>query len=274
MNKEKIEYSLNLIKKAEKLALKLSDKGFYVGFSGGKDSQVVLDLIKRAGVKFEVFYNVTTIDPPENVYFIRKNYPEVIFSFPKENFYKIVERKGMPTILKRFCCAILKEINGVGRCVVTGVRAEESKKRSSYTELTLMKRKKVENESKDIDKMSELNFQCVSGKDKFILNPILHWTEKDVWQYIKENNLPINPCYKEMKRVGCVFCPFAKRKEILMFCKRYPKMKENLLKSIQKYLDKKEGEGHFSDAEDFFSWWISRKSFREYEGLRRQLELF
>ena len=69
MNKEKIEYSLNLIKKAEKLALKLSDKGFYVGFSGGKDSQVALDLVKRAGVKFEAYYNVTTIDPPENVYF-------------------------------------------------------------------------------------------------------------------------------------------------------------------------------------------------------------
>lgn len=271
MNKEKIEYSLNLIKKAEKLALKLSDKGFYVGFSGGKDSQVVLDLVKRAGVKFEVFYNVTTIDPPENVYFIRKNYPEVVFSFPKENFYKIVEKKGMPTILRRFCCAVLKEINGAGRCVITGVRADESRRRSSYTELTLMRRKKVENESKDIDKMTELNFQCVSGKDKFILNPILHWTEKDVWQYIKENNLPINPCYKEMKRVGCIFCPFAKRKEVLKFCKRYPKMKENLLKSIQKYLDKKEG--CFSDEEDFFNWWLSKKSLFEYKSLRLQLEL-
>ena len=272
MNKEKIEYSLNLIKKAEKLALKLSDKGFYIGFSGGKDSQVVLDLVRRAGVKFEVFYNVTTIDPPENVYFIRKHYTKVIFSFPKENFYKIVEKKGMPTILRRFCCAELKEINGAGRCVVTGIRADESRKRSSYTELTLLKRKKEENESKNIDKMSELNFQCVSGKDKFILNPILHWTEKDVWQYIKENKLPINPCYKESKRVGCVFCPFAKEKEILMFCRRYPKMKEKLLKSIQKYLDKKER--HFSDAGDYFRWWISRKSISEYEGLRRQLELF
>lgn len=271
MDKEKIEYSLNLIKKAEKLALKLSDNGFYVGFSGGKDSQVVLDLVKRAGVKFDVFYNVTTIDPPENVYFIRKNYPEVIFSFPKENFYKIVERKGMPTMRRRFCCAVLKEINGAGRCVITGVRADESSRRSSYTELTLLKRKKVENESKDIDKMTELHFQCVSGKDKFILNPILHWTEKEVWQYIKENNLPINPCYYEMKRVGCVFCPFARRKEILMFCKRYPKMKRNLLKSIQKHLDKKEG--CFSDAEDFFSWWLSRKSLYEYNALRLQLEL-
>ena len=255
---QKVDYSINLIRKAEKLALKLNDKGFYVGFSGGKDSQVVFDLVKRAGVKHEVFYHVTTIDPPENVYFIRNNYPEVTFTFPKDNFYKIVEKKGMPAMNARFCCSVLKEINGVGRCVITGVRAEESSKRKNYSELTLRGRTMAKSESKDIDKMTELNFQCVSGKDKFMLYPILHWTEREVWQYIKENNLPVNPCYSETKRVGCVFCPFAKRKQILMFCKKYPKMKETLLRSIQKHIDKKQG--HFNNAEDLFNWWISQKS--------------
>ena len=85
---DKIEYSINLIRKGEKLALSMNPDGYYVGFSGGKDSQVMLELVKRSGVKYKAFYNVTTNDSPENVYFIRKYYPEVTFIHPKENFFK------------------------------------------------------------------------------------------------------------------------------------------------------------------------------------------
>lgn len=126
--KSKIEASIDLIKKGEKLALALNPNGYFVGFSGGKDSQVLLELVKMAGVKYKAYYSVTTNDPPENVYFIRNHYPDVIFLHPKENFYKLIEKKGMPTMNRRFCCEILKEQGGVGQVVLSGVRAEESTK--------------------------------------------------------------------------------------------------------------------------------------------------
>lgn len=59
----KIEHSVDLLKRAEKLALKMSPEGFHLAFSGGKDSQVLYYLAKMAGVKFKARMQVTTIDP-------------------------------------------------------------------------------------------------------------------------------------------------------------------------------------------------------------------
>lgn len=182
--KEKIDHSIALIRKAEKLALAMNDQGFHVGFSGGKDSQVLLELVKMAGVKYRAVYNVTTNDPVENVRFIKEQYPDVIFDRPKQSFFQLVAKKGLPTQLHRFCCAILKERAGVGYVVLTGVRAEESFKRSQYAEV----RKWGNDKDKeiDLDKMEQAHFQCVGGKDKFMVYPILQWTERDVWQFIRE----------------------------------------------------------------------------------------
>lgn len=83
---EKINYSIALIRKAEKLSLAMQpDKGFHVGFSGGKDSQVVLELVKMAGVKYHAVYNVTTNDPADNVRFIKNHYPDVEFKIPENH---------------------------------------------------------------------------------------------------------------------------------------------------------------------------------------------
>lgn len=58
-------------------------EGYYVAFSGGKDSCVILDLVKRAGVKFDAHINLTTVDPPEVIRFVRQQYPEVTIEKPK-----------------------------------------------------------------------------------------------------------------------------------------------------------------------------------------------
>lgn len=126
----KIEDSIKLLQKGVKLALLMQpNDGYYVGFSGGKDSQVVLELCKMAGVKYRAVYNNTTIDSPKNVLFIRENYPEVEISNPNTNFFKLVEKHGLPTRLSRFCCKELKERGGIGYVTVTGVRHEESRNR-------------------------------------------------------------------------------------------------------------------------------------------------
>lgn len=181
---DKIDHSIALIKKTEKLALAMSDEGFHVGFSGGKDSQVLLELVKMAGVRYKAVYNVTTNDPVENVRFIKEKYPDVIFDRPKESFFQLVAKKGLPTQLMRFCCAILKEKAGIGKVVLTGVRAEESAKRAQYDEIKKWGRDR--GETIDLDKMEQAHFQCVGGKDKFMVYPILRWTEQDVWRFLRE----------------------------------------------------------------------------------------
>lgn len=105
-------------------------EGYYVAFSGGKDSQVVYHLCKEAGVKFDAHYNHTTVDPPEVIYFRRKYYPDVIVDYHGTTMWKLIVRKGMPpTRVVRYCCDELKEDGGKGRIVVTGVRWEESSRR-------------------------------------------------------------------------------------------------------------------------------------------------
>lgn len=269
--KEKIDHSIALIRKAEKLALAMNDQGFHVGFSGGKDSQVLLELVKMAGVKYRAVYNVTTNDPVENVRFIKEQYPDVIFDRPKQSFFQLVAKKGLPTQLHRFCCAILKERAGVGYVILTGVRAEESFKRSQYAEV----RKWGNDKDKeiDLDKMEQAHFQCVGGKDKFMVYPILQWTERDVWQFIRERGLPINPCYATQKRVGCVFCPFAPKRQIIRQIKAKPKQYQALLHNLQKFLDNRDGRGQlnqFATAEECFMWWINKENIKTYMEKKQQ----
>ena len=111
-------------------------EGYYVAFSGGKDSQCVYHLCKMAGVKFDAHYNVTSVDPPELVQFIKSHYPDVIFDYPKDSkgnvktMWNLIPAERMPpTRLVRYCCAVLKETNGEGRYTVTGVRQAESANR-------------------------------------------------------------------------------------------------------------------------------------------------
>lgn len=271
---EKVRHSIELIRKAEKLALAMQPNiGFYVGFSGGKDSQVVLELVRMAGVKYQAVYNVTTNDPADNVRFIRKYYTDVKFSVPKESYFQLIAKKGLPTMLKRWCCVLFKETAGVGFVVLTGVRREESRKRAEYDEITQWAKGKKDKKAVDLNKMKENEFQCVSGKDRFMVYPILEWTEDDVWMFIRERELPINPCYEHHRRVGCVFCPFAKPKEIRAYCETHPRLKASFMHAIERYKERTGGKGELPTAEEYFEWWISRMSIGEYLGKKKQLKL-
>lgn len=276
---EKVAYSLNLLKRGERLAKALNPTdGYIVGFSGGKDSQVLLDLVKRAGVMFKAHYSVTSIDAPENVYFIRNNYPEVVFIHHRPNFFRMVEKKGLPTIWHRFCCSQLKEGIGAGSVCLVGVRAEESAKRAAYSELEIRSRRKEHEGTRGkrtLQQVEENEHRCIKGKDKVMLYPMLHWSEKDVWQYTEERHLAVNPIYKDHKRVGCMFCPFAKRNEVIEWCQRYPKFKERLLQSLQTYLDKRtwKDRKELMNAESYFDWWLSGKKLNAYIAAKEQTKL-
>lgn len=272
---DKIDHSIKLIKKAERLALAMQPEiGFHVGFSGGKDSQVLLELVKMAGVKYRAVYNVTTNDPADNVRFIKTHYPDVIFSRPEKSYFQLIESKGIPTMLQRWCCYIFKETAGVGFVVLTGIRKEESSKRAKYDEAVKMARKKDERKAINIDEMAANEFRCVGGKDKFMVYPILEWTERDVWDFIALRGLPVNPCYQNHKRVWCVFCPFAKAKDVRAYCETHPKLKAAFLNAIEKYRCKMKKQEMLPTAEDYFEWWLTHESIAEYTAKKRQYKLF
>lgn len=214
-------------------------EGYYLAFSGGKDSVCIYNLALQAGVKFDAHYSVTGIDPPELVQFIRKEYPTVKWGMPEMSIWRFIEKLGMPTRLNRWCCRKLKERGGDGRLVVTGVRAEESLRRSKRP-------------------IYEVR------KIKTIINPIVDWSLLDVWDYIDSYTLPYCFLYDLWAdRLGCVMCPMDCNRHAAM--KRYPKIAEAWHRAALRYYDaQSKGVQRFKSGEDFWQWWLSGKSIKEY----------
>lgn len=155
-----------------------------------------------------------------------------------------------------------------------GIRAEESFKRSQYAEVRKFGNDK--DKEIDLDKMEQAHFRCVGGKDKFMAYPILRWTERDVWRFIRERGLPINPCYESQRRVGCVFCPFAPKKQIMRHIKEKPGQYRALLHCLQKFLDRADGRGitcQFSTAEEYFQWWVEKENIKIYKERKKQIKI-
>ena len=266
----KIEASIATIQRAAKLAQKYTEKPLVVAFSGGKDSQTVYHLTEAAGVEFEAVYSVTTIDPPEVVRFIRKQYPQVHFHVPKMSFWQLVEKiRMLPNRNMRYCCSVLKEATSSGRVTLTGVRREESAKRAKRQILDINKKPRQFDEFERIDK---IDVQCFgNGKEKISVNPILDWTETDVWQYLNNVvNAPHCELYdKGRHRVGCLFCPMKSRKEIVDDMQNYPHQFERLKKTVAKIAET--SKVFPNDPKAFLEWWLSDKSVQEFKTARLPL---
>lgn len=212
--------------------------GYYLAFSGGKDSIVILDLAKEAGVKFDAHYHVTQLDPPELVRFI-KTFPDVEWDMPSESPWALFRRKGfLPTRVARYCCEVLKERGGADRIVVTGVRALESARRS--------KRRMME--------------PCLRDKRKTFLNPIIDWSGDEVWQYIRERELPYCSLYDEgFERLGCVLCPTALSR-MSREAERWPKIAAQWRRVAYDIVAAKSPDDvrhKFKDGDEYFEWWMS-----------------
>ena len=266
--RKKIDYSIDLLRKAEKMALRLDpENGFWLAFSGGKDSQALYHIAKMAGVKFRAHMNLTSVDPPEVIRFVKEHYPDVELIKPRMSIYDMAKKKHiLPTSRFRWCCAEYKEMSGAGKVTLIGVRKQESARRAKREEISAnIKGKRAEETFDQWSEHEEQMVACVGGKDKILVSPILYWTERDVWEFLNINNIPHCKLYDEgYSRIGCILCPMSNYKSKIRNIKRYPHAKRNWLKAIQWLIDNGYLNRNFQDAEIGFNWWISGKSFDKF----------
>lgn len=225
MDKEQL--AIARLQDAARLSEHRYKKPLMVTYSGGKDSQVLVALAERAGINFEVVNSHTTADAPETVYFIREQFKtmeergiQCSIAMPryKDNpvsMWTLIPQKLMPpTRLVRYCCDVLKENTGKNRFIATGVRwAESARRKNSRGVMELMHKDPAKRIilMGDNDEKRRL-FETCNLKGKMTVNPIVDWSDDDVWDYTHSEHLPINPLYCEgQKRVGCIGCPIAGR---------------------------------------------------------------
>lgn len=202
------------------------DEYIEVAYSGGKDSDVILHLARRAGIKIRPIYRSTTIDPPGTIAHVKANGVEIVR--PEKSFFQIIEQNGLPSRNRRFCCKELKEYKIMEKTII-GVRKAESVKRARlYKEPTSCKyygkAKKPENHVEAI-------------------YPILDWTNEDVLNYIEENQIQLHPLYYRedgtidiKRRLGCMCCPLKYYKSRVEEFRQHPVMVHAYCRAAQKFL--------------------------------------
>lgn len=268
----KVENSIRWLKSFE------PPEGYFLAFSGGKDSCVLKALADMAGVKYDAHYSVTSVDPPELVRFIKKYHPDVSMDIPREDpddpnsppitMWNLIPRKRMPpTRIARYCCEYLKESCGEGRITLTGVRWDESSKRKKNRHLVDVNSKKKSERlflmNDDADSRQEVE-NCYKMR-KTIVNPIIDWTDEDVWDFIHENNIPYCELYDQgYTRLGCIGCPMntaAAAAEL----KRYPKYRTLYLHAFERMIAERERRGmknscDWSTPEKVMEWWLGKSA--------------
>lgn len=296
--RDKVEASIERLKAFE------PEEGYYVAFSGGKDSQCVYHLCKMAGVKFDAHYNVTSVDPPELIRFIKKNYPDVIWDYPRYDdgsvitMWNLIPRKQMPpTRLARYCCQYFKESSGKYRVTVTGVRWAESAKRAAGHGVAdfFGKRKSTEKIAQEMGANYKINRigniilnddneesrnmveHCYRTR-KTLVNPIVDWEEEDVWEFLNGNGIEHCCLYDQgNKRLGCIGCPMSTAAAAADL-EKYPAYKRNYIRAFDRMIanNKERGikvQANWKDGESVMRWWLQEEPEITQEQAEELMEL-
>ena len=274
MDNSKIEKAYKILRLGADMSKEFYDKPLIVTYSGGKDSDVLLQLAIEClkPNEFEVMNSHTTVDAPPTVYHIRETFKRInelgiktYIKFPRDkegNFvslWTLIPKKLMPPTRQiRYCCDVLKEQTTPNRMIATGVRSSESVKRSKRNEVEyIVKNKEKWAESKYTYEHAEEVFKDAMArkgqphaevwdcrlienarkKKNTVVNPIFSWTDKEVWEYIHDRKVKYNPLYDMgYKRVGCVGCPLGSRKTQIKEFEDFPKYKDLYIKAFDRMI--------------------------------------
>ena len=257
---------------ASEMSLRYYDAPLICTYSGGKDSDVMLELFIRSGIPFEVYNSHTTVDAPDTVYYIRNKFKHLEeqgipchIHIPKLSMWQLIVKKKMPpTRMQRYCCEFLKENSTPGRMVATGVRWDESTRRSKRgtLEVTAPKIKNRITLMNDNDDKRRLFERC-ELRSKVVCNPIIDWRHSDIWRFIRDNNLEYNPLYdRGYHQIRCIGCPMAGKGRYKEFVD-FPKYKYLYIHAFDRMLiaiHKADKATKWRNGEDVFRWWMEDKN--------------
>lgn len=271
---DKEHTAIERLRMAAQMSMQMYEKPLMICYSGGKDSDVLLHLAIEAEIPIEVVHSHTTVDAPETVYHVR----DVLHRLENEGIpcsihmptYKgvsvtmwtlIPQKRMPPTRTVRYCCDILKENTGKGRFIATGVRWAESAKRKGRGTFEIMHKKPEKRLIlQDDNDESRRLFESCQLKSKRACNPIIDWTDNDIWDYLFDNRIKVNPLYAGFHRVGCIGCPMAglsdRRKEFAL----YPTYQRAYIRAFDRMLEERQAAGLKTDkwqtGTDVFHWWM------------------
>ena len=224
-----------------------------VAYSGGKDSDVILELAKMSGIEYRAIYKNTTIDPPGTIKHVKENGVEI--RRPKETFFALMKKIGFPNRYVRYCCGILKEYKILDNCVM-GIRKCESVRRSKrYSEPT--------------------ECRIFGGNKKNHVNaiyPILDWSDEDELEFIEVRGIKLHPLYYRedgsidiTKRLGCMCCPLMYYKKRLEAFKQYPGMVKAYLRCGEEFLMSHPESKLAKQNSDVYEYFVATAFFKNYK---------
>ena len=243
--KKKIEQSIKLLRSIPK-----DKRDIILAYSGGKDSDVCLELCKMAGIPFKAVYHSTTIDPPGTIKHVQDNGVEIIR--PKKPFFALMRDNSFPSRYARWCCRLLKEFYD-GDIVIQGIRASESKKRTD--------RYKEPEQCRVYDKKHKSR----------VYMPILYWTDEDIKEFVTERGVKCHPLYYRggqfdvTQRLGCIGCPLQSSSKRIRQLKQYPKYVRLYIKNAQKWYDAHKGNGKAYKYDNAIDAFVATLFFETYQ---------